>query len=76
MSSNLFTPLNVECPSLPTLAHVQTDERSSADKTQMKAGITQYAFVKTKYTDNNKSPKFASHTDYITWKRMNAQLHS
>ena len=79
-----------ECPNLPNLGvtkytdnagkqqtrfGVQRDERSSADSVQFKKGVTQYTFVKENYTDKQKTPKFASHTDYIIWKRMNAQLH-
>jgi len=68
--------LQEECATLPSQKTVQTSERSAADSIRFKAGNVQYAFVKANYIDKNATPKFSSHTDYITWKRMNAQLHS
>ncbi len=68
-------PLQTECGNMPSQKTVQTSERSAADSVRFKAGNVQYAFVKANYIDKHVTPKFSSHTDYITWKRMNAQLH-
>jgi hypothetical protein len=74
--------LTQECPTLPKLANyakgdakflqagVQKEERSGEDSTQFKKGIVQYSYVK-----SNQTKQFASHADYLVWKRMNAQLH-
>lgn len=72
-----------ECSTMPKLANytingnakflqagVQKEERSGEDSTQFKKGVVQYSFVK-----SNSTKQFASHADYLVWKRMNAQLH-
>ena len=55
---------------------IQTDQRSSSDRTDFQGGITQYMYIKGQYYDQNQTPKFTSNKDYVVWKRMNAQLHS
>jgi hypothetical protein len=67
--------LSGECLSLPVLATSQKNERSAADSTRFKSGSAQYAFIKENYIDQNKTPKFASQTDYVIWKRMNTINH-
>ena len=87
MSTDVYgcNTLTTECPTLPKLYEtnnnvanrnaVQNEERSAADSSQFAKGVVQYAYVKSNYTDKQQTPKFASHADYIIWKRMNAQLH-
>ena len=54
--------------------NIQKEERSAADQTQFKAGKQQLCWIN---NGNTNTPlKFKSHTDYITWKRMTAQLNS
>ena len=57
-------------------AKIQKEERSAADQTQFKAGKQQLTWVNDVYVSQNKAVKFNSHTDYIAWKRMTAQLNS
>lgn len=55
---------------------VQRGERASSDFTHFKTATTEYNYVIHEYIQNNKTPSFSSHRDYLKWKRMNAQLHS
>jgi len=87
MSKDVYgcSTLTTECPTLPKLYEtknnvanrnaIQKEERSSADSSQFAKGVAQYAYVKSNYTDKQITPNFASHADYVVWKRMNAQLH-
>ena len=55
---------------------MQNGERSSSDYTHFKSANTEYNYIIHEYIENNKTPSFASHKDYLKWKRMNTQLHS
>lgn len=55
---------------------VQKEERSSADYAQFKSGNAHYNYIRGAYIVQNLTPKFKSNTDYVAWKRMNAQLNS
>ena len=68
MSSNCIT--NALC-SKTFGPSIQTAERSSSDYAQFKAAAIEYTYIQ-----NNQTPSFASHRDYLKWKRMNAQLNS
>jgi hypothetical protein len=70
-------PSNTAC-SKPFGKAVQNSERSAADSTAFRG-------ARTVFTDTNDvrsaghmplPPKFNSHTDYLRWKRVTAQLYN
>ena len=71
MSDNYSTDKCSANKSSVQLPNVQTSDRSSADSEQFRAGKAHYSFVRA-----NKPTQYASHADYLRYKRMQVQLHS
>jgi len=55
---------------------IQTDQRSSSDRTDFQGGLTQYVYIKGQYIDQAQTPQFKSNKDYVVYKRMKAQLNA
>ena len=73
MSSCL--PYKVACRTrLPDVMNVT--ERSSADRTDMTAARTLYAFENKNFVNAGIQPTFKSHADYLRYKKATTELNS
>ena len=73
MSSCL--PYNVAC-NVRLTDVMNITERSAADRTDMTAARTLYAFENKNFVSKGIQPTFKSHADYLRYKKAQAELNS